>query len=68
MRIKSSDKYRRKLLKDFDILKRNLIINSYILSEERRNNLIGCLIKIQDSMEDEIRGINMLKDLKKKMK
>lgn len=64
MRIKSPKQYIRKLREDFDILKRNLVINSCILSEENRNNLIDCLTQIQDTMEDEIRWIRMFENLK----
>lgn len=64
MRIKSPKQYIRKLREDFDILKRNLVINSCILSEEKRNNLVDCLTQIQDTMEDEIRWIKMFENLK----
>ena len=56
-RIKNPDKYIRKFREDFEIVKRKLVINSYLLSEEERNNLIDCLTQIQNIMEDEIRGI-----------
>ena len=56
-RIKNPDKYIRKFREDFELVKRKLVINSYLLSEEERNNLIDCLTQIQNSMEDEIRGI-----------
>lgn len=63
MRIKSPKQYIRKLREDFDIVKRNLVINSYLLSKKKRNNLTDCFTQIQDIMEDEIRWIKMFKDL-----
>ena len=56
-RIKNPDKYIKQFKSDFEIVKRKLVINSYLLSEEERNNLIDCLTQIQNSMEEEIRGI-----------
>ena len=56
-RIKNPDKYIRKFREDFEIVKRKFVINSYLLSEEERNNLIDCLTQLQNIMEDEIRGI-----------
>lgn len=56
-RIKNPDKYIRKFREDFEIVKRKLVINSYLLSEEERNNVIDCLTQLQNIMEDEIRGI-----------
>ena len=56
-RIKIPDRYITPFKADFEIVKRKLVINSYLLSEEERNNLIDCLTQIQNSMEDEIRGI-----------
>ena len=56
-RIKNPDKYIRKFREDFEIVKRKLVINSYLLDEDERNNLIDCLTQLQNSMEDEIRGI-----------
>lgn len=56
-RIKNPDKYIKKFKEDFEIVKRKLVINSYLLSEDERNNLIDCLTQIQDTMEDEIRWI-----------
>ena len=56
-RIKNPDKYIRKFREDFEIVKRKLVINSYLLSEEERNNVIDCLTQLENSMEDEIRGI-----------
>lgn len=56
-RIKNPDKYIRKFREDFELAKTKLIVNSYLLSEEERNNLIDCLTQIQNSVEDEIRGI-----------
>ena len=56
-RIKNPDKYIRKFREDFEIVKRKLVINSYLLSEEERNNVIDCLTQLENSMEDEIIGI-----------
>lgn len=56
-RIKNPEKYIKQFKADFEIVKRKLVINSYMLSEVERNNLIDCLTQIQNSMEDEIRGI-----------
>lgn len=56
-RIKNQDKYIKQLKADFEIVKRKLVINSYLLNEYERNNLIDCITQLQNSMEDEIRGI-----------
>ena len=56
-RIKNPDRYIKQLKSDFELVKRKLVINSYLLSEEERNNLIDCLTQLENSMEDEIRGI-----------
>lgn len=57
MRIKNPDKYIKQLKADFEIVKRKLVINSYILSEDERNNLIDCVTQLENYLEDEIRGI-----------
>lgn len=57
MRIKSPDKYVKKFKEDFELVKRKLVINSYLLSEEERNNLIDCVTQLENYLEDEIRGI-----------
>ena len=56
-RIKNPEKYIKKFRGDFELAKTKLVINSYLLSEEERNNLIDCLTQLENSMEDEIRGI-----------
>ena len=56
-RIKNPDRYIKQFKEDFEIVKRKLVINSYLLSEDERNNLIDCLTQLQNSMEDEIIGI-----------
>ena len=56
-RIKNLDRYIKQFKEDFEIVKRKLVINSYLLSEDERNNLIDCLTQLQNSMEDEIIGI-----------
>lgn len=56
-RIKSPDRYIKQFKADFELVKRKLVINSYLLDEEERNNLIDCITQLQNSMEDEIRGI-----------
>ena len=56
-RIKNPDRYIKQFREDFEIVKRKLVINSYLLDEDERNNLIDCLTQLQNSMEDEIRGI-----------
>lgn len=61
-RIKNPDKYIKQFKADFEIVKRKLVINSYLLSEDERNNLIDCITQLQNSMEDEIRGIIKEKD------
>ena len=61
-RIKNPDRYIKQFKADFELVKRKLVINSYLLDEEERNNLIDCLTQIQNSMEDEIRGIIKEKD------
>lgn len=57
MRIKNPEKYIKQFKADFEIVKRKLVINSYLLDEYERNNLIDCLTQIQNIMEDEISGI-----------
>ena len=56
-RIKNPDTYIKRFRSDFEIVKRKLVINSYLLDEEERNNLIDCITQLQNSMEDEIRLI-----------
>lgn len=56
-RIKNPDRYIRQFRGDFEIVKRKLVINSYLLDEDERNNVIDCLTQLENSMEDEIRGI-----------
>ena len=56
-RIKNPDRYIKQFKADFEIVKRKFIVNSYLLSEDERNNLIDCLTQLENSMEDEIRGI-----------
>ena len=56
-RIKNPDRYIKQFKEDFELVKRKLVINSYLLDEEERNNLIDCLTQLQNSLEDEIRGI-----------
>lgn len=56
-RIKNPDRYIKQFKEDFEIAKRKLITNSYLLNEEERNNLIDCLTQLQNIMEDEISGI-----------
>lgn len=56
-RIKNPDKYIKKFIEDFEIVKRKLVINSYLLDEYERNNLIDFITQIQNIMEDEIIGI-----------
>lgn len=61
-RIKNPDRYIKQFKEDFEIAKRKLITNSYLLDEDERNNLIDCITQLQNSMEDEIRGIIREKD------
>ena len=56
-RIKNPEKYIKKFRGDFELAKTKLVINSYLLSEEERNNLIDCLTQLENSMENEISGI-----------
>ena len=56
-RIKNPDRYIKQFKEDFEIVKRKLVINSYLLDEEERNNVVDCLAQLENSMEDEIRGI-----------
>lgn len=56
-RIKNPDRYIKQFKEDFEIVKRKLITNSYLLDEDERNNVIDCITQLQNSMEDEIRGI-----------
>ena len=56
-RIKNPEKYIKKFRGDFELAKTKLVINSYLLSEEERNNVIDCLTQLENSMENEISGI-----------
>ena len=56
-RIKNPDRYIKQFKADFEIAKRKLVINSYLLNEEERNNLIDCLTQLENYLEDEIREI-----------
>lgn len=56
-RIKNPDRYIKQFKADFEIVKRKLVINSYLLDEYERNNLIDCLTQLQNIMEDEVSGI-----------
>lgn len=56
-RIKNPNTYIKRFRSDFELVKTKLIVNSYLLDEEERNNLIDCVTQLQNSMEDEIRGI-----------
>ena len=56
-RIKNPDRYIKQFKADFELVKRKLVINSYLLSEEERNNLIDCLTQVQNFLEDEIQEI-----------
>ena len=56
-RIKNPDRYIKQFKADFEIVKRKLVINSYLLDEEERNNVIDCLTQLQNIMEDEVSGI-----------
>ena len=56
-RIKNPDRYIKQFKEDFEIVKRKLITNFYLLSEDERNNLIDCITQLQNIMEDEISGI-----------
>ena len=56
-RIKNPDKYIKQFKADFELVKRKLVINSYLLDENERNNLIDCITQLQNIMEDEISGI-----------
>ena len=56
-RIKNPERYIKQFKADFELVKRKLVINSYLLDEDERNNLIDCLTQLQNIMEDEISGI-----------
>ena len=56
-RIKNPDRYIKQFKADFEIVKRKLVTNSYLLDEIERNNVIDCLTQLQNIMEDEISGI-----------
>lgn len=57
MRIKNPDRYIKQFKADFEIVKRKFVINSYLLDEDERNNVIDCLTQLENIMEDEISGI-----------
>ena len=46
-RIKNPDRYIKQFKADFEIVKRKLVINSYLLDEDERNNLIDCMTQLQ---------------------
>lgn len=54
MRIKNPDRYIKQFKADFEIVKRKLITNSYLLNEVERNNVIDCLTQLENYLEDEM--------------
>ena len=56
-RIKNPDRYIKQFKADFEIVKRKLLINSYLLDEDERNNVIDCLTQLENFLEDEIQEI-----------
>lgn len=56
-RIKNPDRYIKQFKADFELVKRKLITNSYLLDEEERNNVIDCITQLENILEDEIREI-----------
>ena len=56
MKINNPERYSKKLREDFEIVKRKLITNSYLLGTER-NSLIDCLTQLENFLEDEIQEI-----------
>ena len=56
-RIKNPEKYIKRFRGDFELAKTKLIVNSYLLDEDERNNLIDCLTQLENILEDEISGI-----------
>ena len=49
-------KIKKQFKEDFEIVKRKLITNSYLLGTER-NSLIDCLTQLENFLEDEIQEI-----------
>lgn len=56
MKINNPERYCKKFREDFELVKRKLITNSYLLGTER-NSLIDCLTQVQNFLEDEIQEI-----------
>ena len=56
-RIKNPERYIKQFKADFEIVKRKLVINSYLLDEVERNNVIDYLTQLENYLEDEIKGI-----------
>ena len=56
MKINNPERYCKKFREDFELVKRKLITNSYLLGTER-NSLIYCLTQVQNFLEDEIQEI-----------
>ena len=56
-RIKNPDRYIKQFKADFEIVKRKLVINSYLLNEEERSNVIDCLTQLENYLKDEMDGI-----------
>ena len=56
-RIKNPDRYIKQFKADFEIVKRKLVINSYLLSEVDRSNVIDCLTQLENYLKDEMDGI-----------
>ena len=56
MKINNPERYCRKFREDFELVKRKLITNSYLLGKER-DSLIYCLTQVQNFLEDEIQEI-----------
>lgn len=56
MKINNPERYCKKFREDFEIVKRKLITNSYLLGKER-DSLIYNLTQLENFLEDEIQEI-----------
>lgn len=57
MRINNPVKYTRKFKEDFSIIKRKMLKEGYRLSQSDYNELIDCLTRLENLLQDEIEQI-----------
>lgn len=65
-RVKNVKSYSKKLKDDFRIVQHKLIVNSYLLSDSERSNLIDCLTQLENYLEDEMQELAKEKELRQR--